>query len=138
MIRGITVYYPEQDIHDIHPYPFTFQMDNADNTIENITLINSYQAVRVGPGESFRHRIRHVYGCALRHGIVVEACADGGRVEECHFHPHWWSQACVGGDEGLARAYMEEHLDAFSFGGAHRERAPRLLGTQRPKWLALL
>jgi polygalacturonase len=47
-VRGLTVYYPQQKAQDIHPYAWTFRLFDSDNTLENIVLINSYNAILVG------------------------------------------------------------------------------------------
>jgi len=84
-VSGLTIYYPEQKASDIHPYAWTFHLKKDDNTVENVTLINSYDAILVGGGPDWnvRHRIRSVYGCALRRGILVNGCSDVGRIETC-------------------------------------------------------
>lgn len=115
-VRGVTIYYPEQKLDDIHPYPWTFHLHDFDNTVENITLINSYNGIRVGPEGNVRHRIRSIYGCVLRRGIYVDFCTDIGRIENIQFHCHWWSSPSVGGDFGKAREYMWKNLEAFIFG----------------------
>ena len=40
-VRGVTVFYPEQRTTNIHAYAWTFHLQGHDNTVENITLINS-------------------------------------------------------------------------------------------------
>jgi hypothetical protein len=115
-VRGLTVWYPEQTVTNITPYAWTFHLQGHDNTVENITLINSYNAIRVGPEGNVRHRIRSVYGCALRRGIFVDACTDIGRIENVQFHCHWWSAAAVGGDWKPVHDYMWRHCEAFIFG----------------------
>ena len=114
-VRGITVFYPDQKPRDIHPYPFTFHLFGGDNTVENITLINSYNGIRVGPENNVRHRIRSVYGCALRRGITVDSCTDIGRIENVQFHCHWWSDKSIGGDWEPVFEYMWKNLEAFVF-----------------------
>ncbi len=116
-VRGLTVYYPEQKLEDVHPYSWTFRLQGFDNTVENVTLVNSYNGVRIGPGVSGRHRIRSLCGCVLRRGIFVEFCVDIGRIENVQFHSHWWSEAEVGGgDMTKVGEYMWHHLEAFVFG----------------------
>ncbi len=122
MVRGFSVYYPRQNIDDITPYPWTFEADGADQTIENITLVNSYQGIRVGPAASCRHRITGLYGCVLRRGILIDNSWESGLIEDCQIHPHWWSHANVGGDCDKATRYMQEHLEAFTFGRSDGER----------------
>src|SRR5208283_1612048 len=38
-VRGLTVFYPEQQTTNIHAYAWTFHLQGHDNTVENITLI---------------------------------------------------------------------------------------------------
>ena len=115
-VQGITVYYPEQKPDDIHPYPWTFRMQGGDNTVENVTLINSYNGIRTGPEPNVRHRIRSVYGCTLRRGVFVDRCSDIGRVENVQLHCHWWSQPEIGGNWDFVFEYMWKNLEAFIFG----------------------
>lgn len=115
-VTGLTVYYPDQKPQDIHPYPWTFRMQGNDNTVENVTLVNSYNGITTGPANNVRHRIRSVYGCVLRRGIFIDACTDIGRVENVQFHGHWWWAASVGGNSDLVNKYMIDHCEAFIFG----------------------
>ncbi len=124
-ITGLTVYYPEQDIDHIVPYPFTFRIGGEnlkkeitfDCTIENITLINSYNGIKAGPTENGRHRINSVFGCVLRRGISVESVGDIGRIENIQFHCHFWaSKEATKGDFWKAFKYMQNNLEAFIIG----------------------
>jgi len=115
-VRGLTVFYPEQQTTNIHPYAWTFHLQGHDNTVENITLINSYNGIRIGPEGNVRHRIRSVYGCVLRRGILVDACSDIGRIENVQFHCHWWTAAEVGGEWKPVHEFMWRNLEAFIFG----------------------
>jgi hypothetical protein len=115
-VRGLTVYYPDQKPKDIRPYPWTFHLQGHDNTVENVTLINSFQGIRVGPEGNVRHRIRSVYGCVLRRGVFIDACSDIGRIDNVQFHCHWWSAAEVGGDWKPVHEFMWKNCEAFIFG----------------------
>lgn len=115
-VSGITVYYPEQKVTDIRPYVWTFHLYGSDNTLENVTLINSYAAIKVGPEPNVRHRIRSVYGCALRYGISVDSCTDIGRIDNVQFHGHWWWDPSVGGNSDIVNKYMIDNLETFVFG----------------------
>lgn len=115
-VRGLTIWYPEQQLTNITPYSWTFHLQGYDNTVENITLINSYNAIRIGPESNVRHRLRSVYGCALRRGILVDHCTDIGRIENVQFHCHWWSAPEVGGEWKPVHEFMRKHCEAFIFG----------------------
>lgn len=115
-VTGLTVYYPEQKVEDIRPYSWTFHLQGNDNTVENVTLVNSYNGIKVGPEPNVRHRIRSVYGCVLRRGIYVDGCTDIGRIENVQFHGHWWWAGEVGGNSDIVNKYMIDNLEAFIFG----------------------
>ena len=115
-VIGLTVWYPEQMPADIVAYPWTFQLEGFDNTVENVTLINSYNGIRTGPANNVRHRIRSVYGCVLRRGIFIDFCSDIGRIENCQLHCHWWSRPETNGNWDLVFKYMVENLEAFVLG----------------------
>ena len=115
-VRGLTIWYPEQQTTNITPYSWTFHLQGHDNTVENVTLINSYNGIRIGPEGNVRHRIRSVYGCVLRRGILVDACSDIGRIDNVQFHCHWWTAREVGGDWKPVHEFMWKHCEAFIFG----------------------
>lgn len=115
-VSGLTVFYPKQEVKNIVPYPWTFRMQGGDNTVENVTLINSYNGIQVGPGPNVRHRIRSVYGCVLRRGIMIDSCSDIGRVDNVQFHCHWWSSPKVNGNWDAVFDYMLKNCEAFIFG----------------------
>ncbi|MHB9035014.1 MAG: hypothetical protein ACYC6L_18445 [Anaerolineae bacterium] len=121
-VKGVTVFYPEQSIDDVHPYAWTFHLYSFDQTIENVTLVNSYNAIRCGPENNGRHILRNVYGTALRRGLFVDNCSDIGRVENVHWHCHWWASLLKrGGDPEPVFAYMGKHCEAFIFARADWE-----------------
>jgi hypothetical protein len=116
MVRGLTVFYPEQAATDIHPYPWTFHLQGWDGTVENLTLINTYNGIRIGPETNQRHRIRSVVGCALRRGILVDNTVDIGRIENVQWHCDFWMNQDVNGNRRAVYEYMWKNLEAFVFG----------------------
>ncbi|MBI4875252.1 MAG: hypothetical protein HY822_11525 [Acidobacteria bacterium] len=116
MVRGLTVFYPEQMATDIHPYPWTFHLQGWDGTVENLTLVNTYNGIRVGPETNQRHRIRSVVGCALRRGILVDRTVDIGRIENVQWHCDFWMAKAVNGNRNAVYEYMWKNLEAFIFG----------------------
>ena len=124
-VTGLTIYYPEQLVDDIQPYPWTIQIranpahpkeTSFDSTVSDVTLINSYNGIRTGPTENGRHRIMGVHGCVLRQGIFVDWTGDIGRIENVQFSPHFWANAAFGGSWDKVFNYMQQHLEAFVFG----------------------
>lgn len=124
-LQGVTIYYPEQRVDDIRPYPWTIQIRanpanpkevSFDSTISDVTLINSYNGIRTGPTENGRHRIMGVHGCVLRRGIFIDWTGDIGRLENVQFSSHFWASKAFNGDWGKVYSYMQQHLEAFIFG----------------------
>lgn len=115
-VRGLTVFYPEQKTTGIRPYSWTFHLRGNDDTVENVTLINSYNGIRIGPEPNVRHRIRSVAGCVLRRGIFVDRTTDIGHIENVQWHCHWWSAKRVNGDWKPVHEHMWRNLEAFVFG----------------------
>ena len=124
-ITGVTIYYPEQTVSDIRPYPWTIRIRanpsdskgvSFDSTVSNVTLINSYNGIRTGPTENGRHRIMGVHGTVLRRGIYVDWVGDIGRIENVQFHSHFWAHKAFQGDWNKVFDYMQKNLEAFVFG----------------------
>ncbi len=124
-LTGVTIYYPEQKVDDIQPYPWTIQIRanpvnksevSFDSTVADVTLINSYNGIRTGPTENGRHRIIRVNGCVLRRGIFVDWTGDIGRLQDIQFHSHFWANQAFHGDWNKVFSYMQQHLEAFIFG----------------------
>jgi len=117
-VRGLTVFYPQQRLDDIQPYPWTIHGEGMHNTIENVTLVNSYNGIAVGLEHSELHLIRNIFGCVLRRGVFIDNTTDIGRIENVHFNPHYW-QRSRGEDAPqtmATAAYMQRNLEAFTFG----------------------
>jgi len=91
-IKGLAVYYPDQNPDNIIPYPWCVASAGGSNSsIVDCLLVNPYQGVDFGTHESGRHYIRNLYGQPLRRGIFVDKCYDVGRIENVHFWPFWSS-----------------------------------------------
>lgn len=107
-IKDMTIWYPEQKADNITPYPFTlFQKGGNNATFENITLVNSYQGIKIGPTANELHYVHNVFGTPLKVGVWYDSTTDIGRIENVHFSPDFWSKS------GLP--------DAPSKGGAHEK-----------------
>lgn len=98
-VKDMSFWYPEQDAKDILPYPYCLVQKGGNNaTFENLTLVNPYQGIRVGPGSNELHYVHNVYGTPLKVGIRYDSTTDIGRLENVHFSPDYWCQS------GLANA----------------------------------
>ncbi|VGO12830.1 Alginate lyase 7 [Pontiella desulfatans] len=94
-IKDLNIWYPLQSHQNPDPYPWCLIQKGGDNaTFENLTLVNPYQGIRIGPGGNELHLVRNVYGTPLKTGIQYDSTTDIGRLEKIRFSPRWW---CLGG-----------------------------------------
>ncbi len=99
-VSGLTIWYPEQKPDRIVPYPFTIeQMGTTAGTVENVTLVNSYNGIRTDKGSAL-HYIHNVYGSPLSVGIEIGFVSDTGRVDCVDFGPEYWAQSGLPGAPG--------------------------------------
>ena len=121
-VKGITVFYPDQDPTAVKPYPWTIQGTGMHGSVVDVTLVNPYKGIDFGTHKNELHYIRNVFGCPLKVGIYVNRTTDIGRIENVHFNPHAWGRcsfnAKASSDAGwkaLCR-YLEENLEGFRIG----------------------
>ncbi|MGI5818217.1 MAG: glycosyl hydrolase family 28-related protein [Armatimonadota bacterium] len=120
-VRGLTIYYPEQTVHDIQPYPWSIQGRGTHLNVIDCTLLNPYLGIDFGTYHHEMHYIRNVYGIPLKVGIHLDRCTDIGRVENVHFNPNSWSRsntptAPTGEDLQRLVEHLQANLVAFEIG----------------------
>ncbi len=128
-LRGVTMIWPEEKADNIVPYPWAVHGYGMHNTVENVTLVNAYQGIKIGQPSSELHLIRNVFGCVLRRGILIDSTTDVGRVENVHFNTHYWIRSRypaiqLSDDGATGRAvtgFAQKNLEAFIFGRADWE-----------------
>ncbi|HEX2950924.1 MAG TPA: hypothetical protein VHV83_15380, partial [Armatimonadota bacterium] len=112
-IKGMTVFYPNQQTDNIKKYPWCIACAPADNaSIVDCLLVNPYQGVDFGTNPSGRHYIRNLYGQPLKRGLFIDKCYDVGRVENVHFWPFWYWM----NDKTPIAKWMAQNAEAFIFG----------------------
>jgi hypothetical protein len=120
-LSGLTVFYPEQDVANIQPYPWTVQGHGTHLNVMDVTLANPYKGIDFATYSHEMHYIRNVYGCPLKVGVSLDQCTDIGRVENVHFNPNAWTRcgapnAPTGAGGGKLMEYMQANLIAFEIG----------------------
>jgi hypothetical protein len=102
-VTNLSIWYPEQDINDIRPYPWTlFQTQGDCATIEHVTLVNAYNGFYSAPSEL--HYVLNSYMTALSKGIEIHVCTDIGRIEHVRISPKYWANSGLPGSPSLAEA----------------------------------
>jgi len=128
-LRGFTVWYPDQDIRHVTPYPWSVRAAGPGCWVQDVCLSNPYQGVDFSTHPSDGHLLRYLCGAPLRRGLRVGK--GSGVVDSCHFNPHYWARKPAGypvpeghpvGRQLTERTwtFQQHNLDAFHFGDCPR------------------
>ena len=128
-LRGLTIWYPEQFVDEIAPYPWTVRSLGPKCWMMDVTSANSYNYVDFGSYPSDGHLLRYVAGSPLRRGLWVSK--GSGLVDSCQFNPHYWARRSDL-EPPLSRTpnanlgdqlinYVMQHNQAFVFGHCPQE-----------------
>lgn len=141
-VRGITVYYPNQNnINNVKQYPYTFEFPGyaGSNTGEgsfmsqsliDITLINAYRGISSGytdktrNGNNEAHFIKNIKGTCLKEGVLVTNCSDTGRTQDIYISTNYWYNAGAvfnAPTKLQLDVYTRENLIAVQFGDTEWE-----------------
>ncbi|MHB0998469.1 MAG: glycosyl hydrolase family 28-related protein [Armatimonadota bacterium] len=108
-IKGLNIFYPEQDKDKITPYPWTIRGMGDNISIVDVNILNPWKAVDFGTHPCGRHYVKGLYGQPLNTGIIIDNCLDVGRLQDIHFWPFW-------SDDPKVMAYTSKNATAFIFG----------------------
>jgi len=96
-VRDMSIWYPDQQVQQITPYPWTIAndlaMDGDSFTVEQVTLVNSYQGIKFGPDFIELPTISEVYGTPLHIGVSLDNVTDVARITGVHFAPKYWADS---------------------------------------------
>ena len=127
---GLTVWYPDQTLDDVRPYPYTFYVngkrDYMLHTMKNITLLNSYRGIglcSVCEDDVYQcHEmttLENIRGTCLYEGLNAHNSADVDVYKTLRFENRYWLEA--GADfnapdaDALAR-YTRAHATGMRLG----------------------
>uniref|UniRef100_A0A4Y8PQD0 Carbohydrate-binding protein n=1 Tax=Paenibacillus athensensis TaxID=1967502 RepID=A0A4Y8PQD0_9BACL len=108
-VKGVTVYYPNQNASNPVPYNSTLLIPGGDwigsqnfmmSTIENVTLLNSYRGIGisvkpgdVGAGGHEVAQVKNIRATALYRGAVAYNGSDVGTWQHVKFSNSYWANA---------------------------------------------
>ncbi|MCC7495743.1 MAG: hypothetical protein IT204_25555 [Fimbriimonadaceae bacterium] len=129
-VRGLTVWYPEQDLRAPVPYPWAVRSSGPRCWAVDLTVGNCWQGLDFGSQPSDGHVIRYFAGGLLRRGLWVSRSDGPGWVEDTQLNPHYCLRLPPSlphppfeGDLGGALIrYQRAHLDGLVFGRCAEER----------------
>jgi hypothetical protein len=113
-LKGLSIYYPQQVIRDVRPYPYTVMVNASRCNIIDVTMVNSYNGIDCGSVYHGQDYLRNIHLCALRRGVYIDRTADIGRIENVHVHPSTWME--LGCDADSLRDYCLANLEGFIIG----------------------
>ncbi len=93
-LRGVNIWYPNQNAANIVSYPFTIGV-GSDCVVQNVALINSYQGIETFGGGGDKHILRTVIGTPLLKGIDLDQIFDVCHAEDIRFSPDIWPMSLV-------------------------------------------
>ena len=123
---GLTIWYPDQNLTDVKPYPYTFYVvGNGDymlHTVQNCTLINAYRGVGVSAecanGVKQCHEmftLENVKGTCLYEGLCSYNSADVDTYKSFYLSNEYW--AAAGNDfNAPARDALDAYTNAHGVG----------------------
>ncbi|MFO7975315.1 MAG: glycosyl hydrolase family 28-related protein, partial [Candidatus Hydrogenedentota bacterium] len=88
-MRGLTVWYPEQNLLDMQPYPWTVRSKGPGCWLINVTVSNAWQGVDFWTHSSDGHYISYLGGAYLKRGLFVSKCEGDGWVVDVQMNPHY-------------------------------------------------
>lgn len=99
-VMGLTVYYPEQDINDVKPYPYTFYIPGGHEgfmlqSVTNCTVINGYKGIAacINGGGHEMMTIDNVKGTFLYRGATAYNQSDVGTWKNLTISNKYWAGA---------------------------------------------
>lgn len=101
-VMGLTVYYPDQDIENVKPYPYTFYVSGEGGfmlqSILNCTVINGYKGIGacVDGGGHEMMTVENVKGTFLYCGATAYNQSDVGTWKNMTLSGKYWAQAGSG------------------------------------------
>jgi len=108
-LRELVIWYPDQRPDALVPYPWTVrtsQDKTGDNTtVLNVTLVNPWQGIKIGPESNELHTIRNVRMTPLKCGLFLDGTTDIGRLMDIDLSAATWEQS------GFANAPKEPAED---------------------------
>lgn len=127
-VMGLTVYYPEQDIDNVKPYPFTFYTTGNGiggymlASVQDCTVINGYAGIGACVSEDNAHEmltVDNVKGTFLSVGAEAYNQADVGTWKSVTVSPSYWANASAGLEAApyeKVAAYMKENTVGMKLG----------------------
>ncbi|GMK42227.1 hypothetical protein PCCS19_52860 [Paenibacillus sp. CCS19] len=118
-VTNLSIWYPEQSASSPTAYPWAIEQLSGDSmTVKNVTLVNAYNGIKIGPVWNELHYVNNLYGTALKTGIFLDFTTDIGRLERIRLAPDYWAGSGLAGapDQASLRSYMTANAEGIVMG----------------------
>ena len=108
---GLTIYYPDQSLTDVKPYPHTFYVPtHMLPTVSHVTFLNAYRGVGACYGSDAHEQLtlEEIYGTFLSTGFALYNSSDVGTVTTVHMNASYWANTKLG------QAPTQESIQAYN------------------------
>ena len=121
---GLTVYYPEQSLDAIKPYPFAFYTNGSGNnymlsTVKNVTVLNGFRGIGACCQASGAHEqltVENFKGTFLYCGTEVYNQADVGTWQDVTISNKYWKEATGDKIKAADAAKLDTYTKANTVG----------------------
>lgn len=100
-MRQLSIYYPNQDVSNVQPYPYTLDFNGEGINVRDITLVNAYEGIFSGshfpPYAVYWPNAINIYGTPLKTGLLCDYNATTPRYSSLHFTPDYWAESGLDG-----------------------------------------
>ncbi len=129
-VIGLTIYYPEQSLENVKPYPPVFYTNGQGgsymlSTVKNCTVINGYRGIgacchTVNPNAHEQLTVENFKGTFLNNAAEVYNQADVGTWENVTVSDRYWAKVngkgMTAADEAQLRAYTKANTIGMKLG----------------------
>ena len=94
----LAIWHPEQTASAPVPYPPAIKMlGGMSAAVRNLTLVNPWRGLVIGPENNELHLVRGLFGTPLDLGLSLDFTTDIGRLEDIEFSPQVWERSGLPG-----------------------------------------
>ena len=118
-IKDLAIWYPEQDFQSPEAYAFTIaQVGKKKATVENVTLVNPFRGIRLGPGANEFFTAVNVFMTPLQVGFRRDQVYDCARMHRIRMKPCYWTESGLPGAPATPEEIqaLEKHMLSNSTG----------------------
>lgn len=126
-LKGVTIWYPEQEYSKPKKYPYTIRGLGQDIWIVNVTISNGWQGIDLASYDCGGHYLQFVTGCLLRNILTIDQSSKKGYVLNCHFNPHFYGRTSGTRLPGGSDEHGVEKMMVTLFGKMDKELQKALI-----------